>query len=120
VETSTYNTNMTTFTSSLNTFFSSVASLNNLVTNQINGLTISANCTAIADSFRFFYNMYCVNFINRSVKIGRIYHNLVVSCIAMLVLIIGALLAGCVFGVRFQRIEKERKLVSREMQSEVF
>lgn len=65
-----YNTNMTTFTGSLNTFYSSVATLNNLVTNQINGLTISSNCTAIADTYRFFYNMYCVNFFNRSVKIG--------------------------------------------------
>lgn len=64
---------MTNFVSSLNTFFSTVSILNNLVTNQIDGLTISANCTTIADSFRFFYNMYCVNFINRSVKIGKIY-----------------------------------------------
>jgi hypothetical protein len=66
----TYNSNMTAFSGSLSTFFSSVSSLNNLVTNQINGLTISANCTVIADSIRFFYNMYCVNLLYRSVKIG--------------------------------------------------
>ena len=47
-----------------------MATLNNLVTNQINGLTISSDCKYIGDSFRFFYNMYCVNFVNRSVKIG--------------------------------------------------
>ena len=69
-QTNTYNTNMSTFSSSLSNFFSSVSSLNNIVTNQINGLTISANCTIIADSMRFFYNMYCVNFLYRSVKIG--------------------------------------------------
>lgn len=65
-----YNSNLTTFSSSLSAFFSAVSSLNNIVTNQINGLTISANCTIIADSMRFFYNMYCVNFLYRSVKIG--------------------------------------------------
>ncbi len=64
-----YNNKMNTFTSSLNTFFSSVSAINNLVNNQINGLTISNNCTAVANGFRFFYNMYCVNFVNRSVKI---------------------------------------------------
>lgn len=62
---------MTAFSGSLSTFFSSVSSLNNIVTNQINGLTISANCTVIADSMRFFYNMYCVNLLYRSVKIGN-------------------------------------------------
>ena len=65
-----YTSNMSTFNSEVNTFFSSVATLNNLVTNQINGLTISSDCRVIADSFRFFYNMYCVNLMNRSVKIG--------------------------------------------------
>lgn len=69
--TNSYNSNLTAFSGSLSTFFSSVSSLNNLVTNQINGLTISANCTVIADSMRFFYNMYCVNFLFRSVKIGK-------------------------------------------------
>jgi len=62
---------MTNFVSNVNTFFSTVAALNNVVTNEINGLSVSANCKAIADSFRFFYNMYCVNYVNRSVKIGN-------------------------------------------------
>lgn len=66
-----YNTNMSSFTGRLNNFFSTVSGINNLVTNQINGLTISNNCAAIANSFRFFYNMYCVNFFNRSVKICK-------------------------------------------------
>ena len=69
---SAYNNNMSTFSASVNTFFSSVATLNNLVTNQINGLTISANCLHVADSFRFFLNMHCVNFVNRSFKIGNL------------------------------------------------
>ena len=66
-----YTTNMSTFNGEVNTFFSTVSALNNLVTNQINGLTISSDCRVIADSFRFFYNMYCVNYVNRSIKIGN-------------------------------------------------
>ncbi len=66
-----YNSNMSAFTGNVNTFSSSASALNNIVTNQLNGLTISSNCTIIADTLRFFYNMYCVNFINRSVKIGN-------------------------------------------------
>ena len=65
-----YNTNMTNFVANVNTFFSTVSPLNNLVTNQINGLSVSSNCRVISDSFKFFYNMYCVNYVNRSVKIG--------------------------------------------------
>jgi hypothetical protein len=111
---STYNTNMTTFGSNVNTFFSSVATISNLVTNQINGLTISSNCTAIADGFRFFQNMYCVNFINRSVKIGTFYHTLVICCMALMVLMAGAVITGGIFGVRFQRIAKEVRLTKVE------
>lgn len=66
----TYNTNLTSFTSQVNGFFSAVSGLNNIVTNQLNGLTISANCSAIASSLRFFHNMYCVNFLGRTVKVG--------------------------------------------------
>ena len=66
-----YNTNLTTFQASLNTFSSSAAALSNTVTNQINGLTISSNCTVIADSLRFHRNVYCTNFLNRTVTLGN-------------------------------------------------
>lgn len=69
-----YNANISAFTANVNTFFSAVSSLNNIVTNQINGLTISSNCTIIANSIRFFYNMYCVNFLYRTVKISNNYY----------------------------------------------
>lgn len=67
---STYNANITAFTAKLNNFFSAVSALNNLVTNQLNGLTISSDCRVMADSVRFFRNMVCRNFLLRSVKIG--------------------------------------------------
>jgi hypothetical protein len=65
-----YMTNMSDFTTKSSTFFSSASALNNLVTNQLNGLVISSNCTIIANSLRFFYNMYCINFLYRSIKVG--------------------------------------------------
>ena len=66
-----YSSNMTDFTTKTSTFFSSASALNNLVTNQLNGLVISSNCTIIANSLRFFYNMYCINFLYRSIKVGK-------------------------------------------------
>lgn len=67
----TYNTNTTTFTGKLSNFYSANSGLGNAVTSQVNGLTVSSNCTIIADSIRFFYNMYCINLLNRTVKIGK-------------------------------------------------
>ena len=75
----TYNTNTTTFTGKLSNFYSANSGLGNAVTSQVNGLTVSSNCTIIADSIRFFYNIYCINLLNRTVKIGkdlRLFRNL--------------------------------------------
>ena len=54
--------------------------------------------------------MYCVNLVNRSVKIGNIYVYVVICCIVLLVLIVVAVLVGGFFGVVFQRVEKEVRL----------
>jgi hypothetical protein len=103
---SAYTSNMSTFNGEVNTFFSSVSALNNLVTNQINGLTISSDCRVIADSFRFLYNMYCVNYMNRSIRIGTYMDYIVVSCILLLGLIMVAVVVGAFFGVVLQRVGK--------------
>jgi hypothetical protein len=42
-----YSSNMTDFTTKTSTFFSSASALNNLVTNQLNGLVISSNYTTL-------------------------------------------------------------------------
>ncbi len=66
-----FNSNLIAYRVKLNAFYSTVSTLNNLITNKISGLLISANCTVIADNLRFSYNSLCVNFINKSVKVGK-------------------------------------------------
>lgn len=65
-----FNSKMTGYTASVNAFTLATATLNSLVTNQINGVDYSSNCTTIANSLRLFYNVFCVNFIYKSVQFG--------------------------------------------------
>jgi hypothetical protein len=65
-----FNTNLGTFTTSVNTFVTSTQTLNTLVTNAVNGLDASSNCTTLANHIRFVYNSFCVNFMYSSVKFG--------------------------------------------------
>jgi hypothetical protein len=64
------NSKLTGFTGSVNAFKSATSTLNSLVTNQINGVDYSSNCTAIASSLRVIYNVFCVNFVYKSVQFG--------------------------------------------------
>lgn len=66
-----FNTQLTGFTTKVNTFYSSTATLSSLVTNTVNGLDSSSNCTIIANSLRFIYNSFCVNFLYKSVQFGK-------------------------------------------------
>ena len=68
-----FNTNLATFTSSVNTFVTSTQTMNTLVTNAINGLDASSNCTTLANHIRFVYNTFCLNFMYSSVQFGIVY-----------------------------------------------
>lgn len=65
-----YNANLNAFTNSINSFVTATSSLQALVTNSINGVDYASNCTAIANSLRLFYNIFCVSFIYKSVQFG--------------------------------------------------
>lgn len=65
-----FNDQLTTFTTKLNSFYGAAANLNSLVTNQINGLDSSSNCTTVANALRFVYNSFCVNFLYKSAQFG--------------------------------------------------
>lgn len=67
-----FNNRIATFTTAVNTFNVDSRTLSTLVTSQINGIDYSSNCTVIANSMRFFYNTFCVNFIHRSVQFGTL------------------------------------------------
>lgn len=64
------NTNITSFTNKVSTFVTATATLQSLVTNQVNGLDASSNCITIANNLRFVYNTFCVNFLYTSVQFG--------------------------------------------------
>jgi hypothetical protein len=87
--------------------YSAASILNNLVTNSISGLNHTSNCQPIADGMRYFYNAFCINFLYQSVQLG-------ICCLVLMALMIAGILTGSVFGVRYGRIEVERKLVAPE------
>jgi hypothetical protein len=67
-----FNTNLNTFTTNVNAFVTATQTLQSLVTNQVNGLTASSNCTTIANNLRFVYNTFCINFLYTSVQFGKV------------------------------------------------
>jgi len=78
----------------VNQFYSAVSTLNNLITNPLNGLIVSSNCNSLADKMRFTYNVFCYNFMAQIVR-------LVICCIALLILLLGGVIAGSRFGMMY-------------------
>ena len=60
---SNFNAQLVSFNSRVNQFYSAVATLNNLITNSMDGLTVISNCHSIADKLRFVNNVYCKSFM---------------------------------------------------------
>jgi len=89
-----FNTRLNTFKETVTRFYSAVSTLNNLITNSINGLIKTSNCKSIGDKMRFTYNVFCVNFMSQIVKVG------LCTCLLM-VLMFAAIIAGSRFGMIF-------------------
>ncbi len=66
-----YNNDISTFTNKVVAFNANTSSLNTLMTNSINGVSYASNCTVVADNLRFLYNVFCVNFIYKTVQFGK-------------------------------------------------
>jgi len=99
-----FNTKITSFTSSVQSFLSATSTLNTLVTNQVNGVDYASNCTAIATSLKLFYNIFCVSFIYKSVQFGTHRKYIGICCLVLLAVMVGGMLTGSVFGIRYGRI----------------
>ena len=54
---------MSSFKTRVDQFYEAVATLNNLITNELNGLLVSANCQTLGDQLKVTYNVFCVNFM---------------------------------------------------------
>lgn len=40
------------------------------MTSSINGMNVTSNCTVVANSLRLIYNVFCLNFVYKSVQLG--------------------------------------------------
>ena len=68
-----FNTKIDTYTTKVKDFSLATSTLETLVANSVNGLEKSTNCIAVANSLRLLYNVFCVNFIRKSVQFGTKY-----------------------------------------------
>lgn len=98
-----FNTMLGTFNTRITQFYSAVSTLNNLITNPLNGLIVSSNCNSVAGKLRFSYNVFCVNFMGQIVK-------LCLCCIILLILMLGGILAGSRFGMIYAETEKLKRI----------
>jgi hypothetical protein len=97
-----FNTNLSLFNVRLSQFYGSVNTLNNLITNSLDGLVVTANCQSLADKLRFTYNVYCINFMAQVTKLA-------LCSILMLVLMLVGMVAGCRFGMMYTEVEKAKR-----------
>lgn len=68
-----FNSKIVTFTNSVNDFVENKTSeLNLLVTNAVNGLDASSNCTTVANHLRLVNNVFCQRFIYSIVQFGTL------------------------------------------------
>lgn len=95
-----YNQNLLSFKNKVSSFSTSVLTLKDLVSSKLTGLSITSNCTVIASDLFFVRNSLCTSFMGQAVKIGL--------CVSLLcVFMIGAIISGYIFALRYSRIEKE-------------
>lgn len=85
-----FNSQLNNFASRVSQFEAAVSTLNNLITNSLNGLSVTSNCKTLADKLRFVDNVYCVNLMAQIVKLTL-----------CSLLMLGLMLLGVIVGSRF-------------------
>lgn len=58
---------------------------------------MTSDCRALADSIKFTYNSFCVNFMGEVVKVG-------ICSLVLLITSFAAMIVGSVFGVRYANV----------------
>ena len=89
-----FNTQLGSFDSRVTQFYGAVSTLNNLITNTLDGLVVTSNCNTVADKMRFVHNVYCVNFMAQVVKLA-------LCSLLMLIFMFGGIIAGSRFGMMY-------------------
>jgi hypothetical protein len=107
-----FNNQLANFDSRVTQFYGTVSTLNNLITNSLDGLVATSNCHSLADKLRFVYNVYCLNFMAQVTKLA-------LSAVLMLVLMAVGVVAGSRFGMMYAEREKVQRVeMPEEAQSE--
>ncbi len=107
-----FNTQLVSFRNRVDQFYAAVATLNNLITNSLDGLAYTSNCHSLADKLRFVHNVYCVGFMGQIVK-------LTLCALVMMVVMLVGVCAGSRFGVMYAEVEKINRVTQPdEAQSE--
>lgn len=96
-----FNAALNAFRSNLTSFSTTqtIIDLSNFVTNKIDGLLVSSDCTPIADRMRFIYNSFCINSMGSAVQLG-------ICMIILLCLMIGGVFTGCIFAQRTATVKR--------------
>jgi hypothetical protein len=89
-----FNNKLSSFDARVISFYGAVSSLNNLITNSMTGLAVTANCNSLADKMKFVYNVYCINFQAQIIKIA-------LCSFLMLGLMFLGIIAGSRFGLMY-------------------
>ena len=59
-----FNDVMDSFRGRVDQFYESVATLNNIVASELDGLLVTSDCTTIGEAAQVTYNILCVNFMS--------------------------------------------------------
>jgi hypothetical protein len=94
-----FNTQLGTFTSNLSAFSASVSTLNSLMNDQLSGLGVSSNCTAISSYMHYTYNEFCIKFMSEVSKLGLYFF-------MMAIVMIGAIITASVFAIKYAKVER--------------
>lgn len=96
-----FNASLNAFRSNLTSFSTTqtIIDLSNFVTNKIDGLLVSSDCTPIGDRMRFLYNAFCVNAMGSVVQLG-------ICMMVLLCLMIGGVFTGCIFAQRVATVKR--------------
>ena len=81
------------FRSRIDQLYSSVSNLNNLITNEVDGLLVTSDCTILRDDLKVVYNVFCVNFMSNIASMALCF-------LAIGLLMVGGLCSATILGIK--------------------
>lgn len=96
-----FNATLNAFRSNLTAFSTTqtIVDLSNFVTNKIDGLLVSSNCSPVGARMKFVYNAFCINTMGSVVQLG-------ICMLVMLAFLVGGMFTACVFAQRAATVKR--------------